>query len=586
MNIVIGIVGALIGGFLRRLPRSSTRCWTCRGSRVVHAVHRDCLGVGDPAVRSSAAAQRSASDVPPVSASGTMSAWRVRHPGPMSTGPLEHVTAPLPEPAPTSSSSGCSPAGSAEPTCTWRRATCRPPGGSRARARGGRPGGGGREDGLRGFRGERVGVAWLRRTCGECRFCRRGAREPLPAVALHRLGRRRRLRRYTTVPADYAHRLPEGYTDAELAPLLCAGIIGHHARRAELPAGGRLGVYGFGGSAHSPPGRAGQGVEVHVMTRPPPARELALASRRRVGAGRGRPTPGAARRVRSSSRRSGTWCRGRSRPSTAAGHWPSPASTSPRSRRWTTSATCSRNARCAASPRTPGPTPARSCASPGSHHLEVSTVPLPPRARRRCPGRPRRRPHHGGRGPDGRLVTGSPAHRATPQSACPGRTRYSGPLPSDRRIRSRAMPAGAHQKRLGRGGRGRPRRPRRSGARRRRPPARATWKGSVAESASCTTSLSVRASWSRSRAETSRAAMPFQGTAGQRAEPVFDLLVVACPRTRRARNRFGHDAGTAGLGVACGFERHGADVVGLDVVTTSRPPRFVTYVNAIPVTHD
>ena len=53
------------------------------------------------------------------------------------------------------------------------------------------------------------------------------------------------------MPADFAYRLPDGYCDAELAPLLCAGIIGFRSLlRAELPPGGRLGLYGFGGWAH------------------------------------------------------------------------------------------------------------------------------------------------------------------------------------------------------------------------------------------------------------------------------------------------------------------------------------------------
>jgi len=126
--------------------------------------------------------------------------------------------------------------------------------------------------------GERVGVAWLRRTCGECRFCRRGAENLCPRSLYTGWDADGGYADHTTVPADYAHRLPSGYTDAELAPLLCAGIIGHHAlRRAELPAGGRLGVYGFGGSAHlaTQVALAG-GATVHVMTRSPAARELAL----------------------------------------------------------------------------------------------------------------------------------------------------------------------------------------------------------------------------------------------------------------------------------------------------------------------
>ncbi|MFC5139860.1 zinc-binding alcohol dehydrogenase family protein [Actinomycetospora rhizophila] len=130
--------------------------------------------------------------------------------------------------------------------------------------------------------GDRVGVAWLRGTCGICRFCRRGAENLCPSSVYTGWDADGGYAEYTTVPADYAHRLPEGYTDAELAPLLCAGIIGFHAlRRAELPAGGRLGVYGFGGSAHLATQVAlAEGATVHVMTRSPDAQELA----RRLGA--------------------------------------------------------------------------------------------------------------------------------------------------------------------------------------------------------------------------------------------------------------------------------------------------------------
>ncbi len=127
--------------------------------------------------------------------------------------------------------------------------------------------------------GDRIGIAWLRDTCGICKFCTSG-RENLCAES-----------RYTgwdadggyaefaTVPAAYAHPLPTGYSDTELAPLLCAGIIGYRAlKRAALPAGGRLGIYGFGGSAHLTAQVAlAQGAEVHVMTRGEKARDLALA---------------------------------------------------------------------------------------------------------------------------------------------------------------------------------------------------------------------------------------------------------------------------------------------------------------------
>ena len=74
------------------------------------------------------------------------------------------------------------------------------------------------------------------------------------------------------------YELPKGFSDAELAPLLCAGIIGYRAlRRADLPPGGRLGIWGFGGSAHLVAQVAiAQGAAVHVFTRGEKARELAL----------------------------------------------------------------------------------------------------------------------------------------------------------------------------------------------------------------------------------------------------------------------------------------------------------------------
>ena len=74
---------------------------------------------------------------------------------------------------------------------------------------------------------------------------------------------------YAVAPADCVLRLPDGYSDEELAPLLCVGIIGYRAlNRAELPPHGRLGIYGFGASAHL----AAQGATVHVMTRSAAAR--------------------------------------------------------------------------------------------------------------------------------------------------------------------------------------------------------------------------------------------------------------------------------------------------------------------------
>jgi propanol-preferring alcohol dehydrogenase len=126
--------------------------------------------------------------------------------------------------------------------------------------------------------GDRVGIAWLRHTCGQCRYCRRGSENLCPDSRYTGWDADGGYAEFTTVPADYAHPLPTGYADAELAPLLCAGIIGYRAlQRAALPPGGRLGIYGFGGSAHLAAQVAlARGAEVHVMTRDQQARELAL----------------------------------------------------------------------------------------------------------------------------------------------------------------------------------------------------------------------------------------------------------------------------------------------------------------------
>nr|WBO76527.1 zinc-binding alcohol dehydrogenase family protein [Streptomyces sp. SBE_14.2] len=133
--------------------------------------------------------------------------------------------------------------------------------------------------GVSGFAvGDRVGVAWLRWTDGTCAYCLRGAENLCPGSRYTGWDADGGYAEYTTVPADFAHPLPEDLTDLALAPLLCAGIIGYRAlRRASLPAGGRLGLYGFGGSAHLCAQVAlAEGARVHVLTRGAAARRLAL----------------------------------------------------------------------------------------------------------------------------------------------------------------------------------------------------------------------------------------------------------------------------------------------------------------------
>lgn len=126
--------------------------------------------------------------------------------------------------------------------------------------------------------GDRVGVAWLRSTCGVCQWCRAG-RENLCAESRYTgWDADGGYAEFTVVPEAFAYRIPEEYDDEAAAPLLCAGIIGYRAlRRAAVPPGGRLGIYGFGGSAHLTAQIAiAQGAEVHVLTRGAAARELAL----------------------------------------------------------------------------------------------------------------------------------------------------------------------------------------------------------------------------------------------------------------------------------------------------------------------
>jgi len=130
--------------------------------------------------------------------------------------------------------------------------------------------------------GDRVGIAWLRRTCGACDACRRGREnlcEQSEFTGYHADGG---FADYAVVPEAFAYAMPPIFGDVEAAPLLCAGIIGYRAlKRSEVPPGGRLGIYGFGASAHVTLQIArARGCEVFVCTREASHRELA----RRLGA--------------------------------------------------------------------------------------------------------------------------------------------------------------------------------------------------------------------------------------------------------------------------------------------------------------
>jgi len=125
--------------------------------------------------------------------------------------------------------------------------------------------------------GDRVGVAWLHRTCGECAACRRGDENLCERADFTGWTVDGGYAELVTVPEAFAVRLPEGLDDLEAAPLLCAGVIGYRAlRRADVQPGDRVALLGFGASAHL----ALQvltywGCETVVLTRGERHRELA-----------------------------------------------------------------------------------------------------------------------------------------------------------------------------------------------------------------------------------------------------------------------------------------------------------------------
>ena len=210
-----------------------------------------------------------------------MQAWVVDTPGPIDAGPLRRVE-PRAARARRRARSGCgSPAAaSAGPTCTWPRATCRRAGRRSTpghevvgRGRGRRPGC------ARGSRSASASASpWLGRTDGTLPVLPAGRREPVHRARRSPAGTSTAgtpTRAWSTSGSPTG--CPTALDDEQAAPLLCAGIIGYRALRcAAVPAGGRLGIYGFGGSAHLTAQVAlAQGLRVHVFTRGEHNRRLA-----------------------------------------------------------------------------------------------------------------------------------------------------------------------------------------------------------------------------------------------------------------------------------------------------------------------
>jgi propanol-preferring alcohol dehydrogenase len=99
--------------------------------------------------------------------------------------------------------------------------------------------------------GARVGIAWLRRTCGVCEYCRSGRENLCERAEFTGWTADGGYAAYLAAPEDFVYALPEGFSDLHVAPLLCAGIIGFRALRLSgAQPGARLGLYGFGAAAH------------------------------------------------------------------------------------------------------------------------------------------------------------------------------------------------------------------------------------------------------------------------------------------------------------------------------------------------
>jgi propanol-preferring alcohol dehydrogenase len=173
-----------------------------------------------------------------------MNAWVVRSPGPIATAPLVRVTRPVPEPAADELLVAVQACGVCRTDLHLAEGDLPPrhpdvtPGHEvvgEVVATG--------ADVTRFAAGDRVGIAWLRRTCGTCRYCRSGAENLCPNSAYTGWDADGGYAEYATVPADYAYALPGSRPAEQLAPLLCAGIIGYRAlRRAPLAPRGRRGV--------------------------------------------------------------------------------------------------------------------------------------------------------------------------------------------------------------------------------------------------------------------------------------------------------------------------------------------------------
>jgi len=138
-------------------------------------------------------------------------------------------------------------------------------------------------EGVKRFKkGDRVGVPWLHKTCGVCKYCRRGDENLCENALFTGFSVNGGYAMYAVAHEDFSYPIPDDFPDIQAAPLLCAGIIGYRALRlSEVKKGERLGLYGFGASAHIAIQVALHwGCEVYAFTKSDEHKELA----RKMGA--------------------------------------------------------------------------------------------------------------------------------------------------------------------------------------------------------------------------------------------------------------------------------------------------------------
>lgn len=208
-----------------------------------------------------------------------MKAWEIVTPGPIDSHPLRLVERPVPEPGPGQVRVKVAVCGVCRTDLHLAEGDLRP---HRERAVPGHEAVGHVETLGPGCDrlsvGQRVGVAWLASSCGKCPYCRQGRENLCLYPRFTGWDIDGGFAEYVVANEHFVYPLPDSFDDESAAPLLCAGIIGYRAlRRSRLPAGGRLGIYGFGASAHLTAQVAlAEGATVHVLTRSPEARAMAL----------------------------------------------------------------------------------------------------------------------------------------------------------------------------------------------------------------------------------------------------------------------------------------------------------------------